>query len=225
MKMRIWTWILIAALVCLPIHVSAEETEMACTAVLGFANSGWTVQEWGGKVSTTVTGAGTYSLRLDAAANEAELLWVDIQGAYRQIMDAGLTLTDLHITADGREVAVDLSKILILEAEGSGSYRIEIYNRFGDTGEDPGIDPAAINFTSELVITFTLHPAEDPEDAPEDPLPIPEPLETAPSADAQDTGVQVPVEHNPWLFWSIFAAFVILLGGVGVFLLLKKRHG
>ena len=146
---------LIMMLGCLAgIAVSAEET--AYTAKLGFANSDWSAQEWGDNVNTTVTGAGTYTLSWDGAASNALVFVVDIGGAGAAFAAANLQLTALTVAVDGVEIPVDLTKIVTGDLENNGNFRIEIYNEYGSTKADPGIDPAAVSFATNLTVTFTL---------------------------------------------------------------------
>ena len=138
---------------CAGLTVVAEE---GYTAKLGFANSDWSVQEWGDNVNTTVTGPGTYTLSWDAAASDALVFVVDIAGAGADFAAAGIELSALTVTADGVEVPVDFSKVVSGDLEGNGNFRIEIYNEYGTTKADAPLDPAAVSFASNLTVTFTL---------------------------------------------------------------------
>ncbi len=69
---------LVLALGCIAGIVSADEASY--TAMLGFANSDWSAQEWGDNANTTVTGAGEYSVSRDGAASGALVFVVDIAG-------------------------------------------------------------------------------------------------------------------------------------------------
>lgn len=57
---------------------------------------------------------------------------------------------------EGREVAVDNSKIAYGDLEGNGNFRIEFFNEFGSTFADPPINPQDIAFGDSMEITFTL---------------------------------------------------------------------
>ena len=224
MSKRCLVLILAVAMVAL-LSVPAFGTEpvIAYTAVLGFTNTDWTVQEWGDTVSTQVTEDGIYTLRLEGAATDVETLFVDIRGAYDAIAKAQLALTNLQITVDGREVPVDLSKVLIREVEGNGNYRIEIYDLHGETHADPAIDPADICFSTELTVTFTLfHKSAD--------RPGQDTQETLPDTNAQESsdpsGTQPAQPRvDPWLIGGILAVMAVLAAGGVAYLLLKKKHG
>ena len=55
--------LLLTGFTALPVHAEGE----GFTAKLGYSDPAWGVQEWGDKVNTTVTGAGTYTLSWDLA--------------------------------------------------------------------------------------------------------------------------------------------------------------
>ncbi|ULC58038.1 hypothetical protein MBM09_08905 [Flaviramulus sp. BrNp1-15] len=57
---------------------------------------------------------------------------------------------------EGTEVAFDNSKLLYGDLEGNGNLRLEIYNEFGGTISDPGINPADLSFSESIEVTFTL---------------------------------------------------------------------
>lgn len=138
------------------VPVSAAENEFA--AKLGFANSDWSAQEWGDNANTTVKGAGTYTLSWDGAASDALVFVVDIEGAQTALSAEGKTysLTALTVTADGTDLGVDLSKVVTGDLEEKGNWRIEIYNEYGTTKENPPVDPATVTFASNLTVTFTI---------------------------------------------------------------------
>lgn len=50
----------------------------------------------------------------------------------------------------------DSSKLNIGDLEDNGRIRIEIYNEFGQTKSDPGVDISQINFSKSMAVTFTL---------------------------------------------------------------------
>lgn len=66
------------------------------------------------------------------------------------------------IKADGKEVEFDGSKIKYGNIEDNNNcYRIELYNEYGLTKEDPPIDPKSIMFSKELSVTFTIEGLAD----------------------------------------------------------------
>ena len=140
------------------VTVSADEASF--TANLGYANADWTVQEWGTTVNTTVTGAGEYTLSFDGAATGAQVFVVDIVGAYEYFTANSLGLTALTVLVDGEEIAVDLSKVATGDPEEKGNFRIELYNEWGTTKENPPIDTETFGFTSNLTVTFTIGTVE-----------------------------------------------------------------
>ncbi|WP_124099754.1 hypothetical protein [Ruminococcus sp. Marseille-P6503] len=68
-----------------------------------------------------------------------------------------LTVEVTSIKADGKEVEFDPSKIVYGNIEDNNNcYRIEIYNTYGPTAEDPPIDVNALTFEEELSVTFNI---------------------------------------------------------------------
>lgn len=58
---------------------------------------------------------------------------------------------------DGTEIPFDNSKLAIGDLEGNGNLRLEIYNEFGTTINDPGLDTTALVFSESVAVTFTLN--------------------------------------------------------------------
>jgi len=68
-----------------------------------------------------------------------------------------LTVKVTSIKADGVELDFDESKFVYGNIEDNNNrYRIEIYNEYGSTKDDPGIDFANLKFSKELSVTFTI---------------------------------------------------------------------
>lgn len=57
---------------------------------------------------------------------------------------------------EGTEVPFDNSKLVTGDLEANGNFRLELYNDFGGTTNDPPLDPTAIAFANRAEITFTL---------------------------------------------------------------------
>ena len=51
---------------------------------------------------------------------------------------------------------MDNSKLVVGDLESNGRIRVEIYNQYGSTGNNPGINPEQIKFTKNMVVTFRL---------------------------------------------------------------------
>lgn len=61
------------------------------------------------------------------------------------------------IKADGEEIEFDASKFVYGNIEdGNNCYRIEIYNDYGETAKDPGIDKNALMFAKSLEVSFKI---------------------------------------------------------------------
>ena len=53
-------------------------------------------------------------------------------------------------------VPFDPAKVLTGDLENNGNYRIELYNDFGATKEDPAVDPVDVAFKKNMIVTFSL---------------------------------------------------------------------
>lgn len=61
------------------------------------------------------------------------------------------------IKVDGNEFTFDASKLRYGNIENENNrYRIEIYNSYGKTAEDPPFDPFSLTFAKSLEVTFTI---------------------------------------------------------------------
>ena len=136
-------------------------------AKLGFANSDWSAQEWGDNAKTTVSGAGNYSVSWNGAASNALVFVVDIVGAGADFAAESLGVTALSVVVDGVELPVDLSKVVTGDLENNGNFRIEIYNEYGSTKENAPVDPAAVTFTTNLTVNFTIGAVEQAPEGPQ----------------------------------------------------------
>ncbi len=58
-------------------------------------------------------------------------------------------------------ITPDSSKLNIGDLEGNGRIRIEIYNEFGQTKDNPGVDISQINFSESMAVTFTVKGIND----------------------------------------------------------------
>ncbi|QGY45079.1 hypothetical protein GM418_15805 [Maribellus comscasis] len=57
---------------------------------------------------------------------------------------------------EGTELAFDNSKLAFGDIEGNGNFRLELYNDFGSTKDDPPLVKENIVFNNRIEITFTL---------------------------------------------------------------------
>ena len=133
--------------------VSAFAIDEPVVAKLGFTDSTWSFQDWDSSVE--VTGDGTYTLTSTAVAGAGDfgVFVIDFDQMYANYPDAVATLDKVEV--DGSEISVDGSKILYGDIEEKGNFRIDIYNMYSDTKDDPGVNQAtAVN--ESLSITFTV---------------------------------------------------------------------
>ena len=154
----------------------AQADEVSYTAALSYADGDWNPSTWGTDATTTVTGAGTYTVSWDVpSAVDGAVVFVidigDVGGDAATVLSA-LNLTSVTMTADGTDIPVDLSKVVTGDIEVDGQYRIEIYNEYGSTKDAPAVDTSLIKAEENISITFTLTdpnaPAVDPDDGNDD---------------------------------------------------------
>ena len=157
----------------------------AYTATMGFADGSWAAQDW--KTTIEVTGDGTYTISTNFDPWQDEDTGDDIPAQASGIMvfvidiaelgtDLGIettddtpydmtkvTVSDVKVTADGTDIAVDQSKVLWGDPEGKGNLRIELFNAYGSTSVSESYDasvspinPADISEAEKITVTFTL---------------------------------------------------------------------
>lgn len=168
------------------------------TATLGYTDTNWTYQDW--ESSAEITGDGTYTITSTAVAGTEEIgvFVIDCQGMFAAYPDATATLDTIEI--DGAEVSFDASKIIYGDIEEKGNYRIEIYNMYGDSKDDPAISNAT-PISESLAVTFTVSglgeaAAEDTaEDASEDAAVEETADEVAEDTAAEDTAAEETTEE------------------------------
>lgn len=56
----------------------------------------------------------------------------------------------------GTEIAFDNAKLDFGDLEGKGNLRLELYNAWGVTANDPPLDAASVVFSNRIAVTFTL---------------------------------------------------------------------
>ena len=122
-------------------------------AVLGFADTAWAAQDW--EAATTVTGDGQYTIEstLVAGACDFGVFVIDIQGMYAGNPEATAVLDKVEV--DGAEISFDAAGIQYGDIEEKGNYRIEIYNQYGLTKDNPPVNQATPVSTS-IKVTFTV---------------------------------------------------------------------
>ena len=133
--------------------VSAFAIDEPVVAKIGFTDSTWSFQDWDSSVE--VTGDGTYTLTSTAVAGAGDfgVFVIDFDQMYANYPDAVATLDKVEV--DGAEISVDGSKILYGDIEEKGNFRIDIYNMYSDTKDDPGVNQAT-PVNESLSVTFTV---------------------------------------------------------------------
>lgn len=154
----------VAAMALSVMSVSASAAD-PIKAVLGFSDMSWSHQDW--ETSVDVTADGTYTLEstLLAGAEDFGVFVIDLQGMFAAYPEATATLD--KVTVDGKDIAVDASKVIYGDIEEKGNYRIEIYNQYGDTKADSPVEQAT-PVAESLAITFTVSGLGAAADAPAD---------------------------------------------------------
>lgn len=144
-------------------------------ATLGFAAGGWYPQDW--KSTTHIEGDGEYTLSYtlrdddgnvkdNDAYDGAVVLVVDIADVYDgaagdKVEDRDLLYPDFAATlkavkVDGQEIKFDAEKVKYGNIENDKTtYRIEIYNEYGDTKADSPINLADLKGT-DLDLVFDV---------------------------------------------------------------------
>lgn len=126
-------------------------------AYLCCADDGWwplVNMESDYKVSTTVTGSGTYTLRWNLnewgwdAVNGLAVLYIDIEN-YDMIQM--YDVANVVVTVDGQSVPVTQSNVKTYESD--GYYRIELYNMYSGTA---GAVSGDLAFAENVTVTFDL---------------------------------------------------------------------
>lgn len=147
---------------------SLDEIKEA-TAFIMFTDGDWAYGNWDEKLAsatTTVKGAGKYSVTLNAAevaangkteATGTQVFCIDVIGGQAGL-PAGYkyVVTDIEVLADGTAIAVDGAKVLTGDIEEKGNFRIELYNAYGLTKDASPIDAAALKFANTLTVNFSL---------------------------------------------------------------------
>ena len=123
--------------------IPSEGATVFCVDITGICDGTMT---WDGEA----TKKGTQKKFTDADPTK------DIMGKGRYTGQE-LTVKVTSIKADGVELDFDESKFVYGNIEDNNNrYRIEIYNEYGSTKDDPGIDFANLKFSKELSVTFTI---------------------------------------------------------------------
>ncbi|MCI7350106.1 MAG: hypothetical protein MSH60_05045 [Ruminococcus sp.] len=199
--------------------VSAFALDTPVVAKLGFTDSTWEHQDW--ETSVEVTGDGTYTLTSDVVAGAADfgVFVIDFDQMFANYPDAVATLDKIEV--DGSEISVSADKILYGDIEEKGNFRIDIYNMYSDTKDDPGVNQATA-VAESLSVTFTVSgleaaaPAET-EAAPAETEAAPAETEAA-SADTAET--TAPATGN-----ASAAAIVAVMAVAGAAAVISKKRG
>ena len=142
-------------------------------AALSYASGDWGVSYWGGtaKQDALVNGDGEYTVWMEtsAAASGCMVFVVDVKGLANDIADmtkVKAEIVDITLDANASKIYTIIpcnsEKVKFNNKDGNGTDgRIEIYNEYGDTKADPGINQADVHFQNRLSITFTVEGITD----------------------------------------------------------------
>ena len=147
---------IIAAVAAAAVAVSATAVNVFAadyTAKIGFADTAWIAQDW--DTSIQVPGAGTSSIECTAVAGAVDfgVFVIDFVGMHEGDPEATAVLDSIEI--DGSAISFDAAKIVYGDPEENGNFRIEIYNQYATTKDDPGVNQAT-PVASSVKVTFTV---------------------------------------------------------------------
>ena len=202
--------------------VSACALDTPVVAKLGFTDSTWEHQDW--ESSVEVTGDGTYTLTSTTVAGAADfgVFVIDFDQMFANYPDAVATLD--KVVVDGSEISVAADKILYGDIEEKGNFRIDIYNMYSDTKDDPGVNQATA-VAESLSVTFTVSgleaaaPAET-EAAPAETEAAPAETEAAPAVENTAADTTAPATGN-----ASAAAIVAVMAVAGAAAVISKKRG
>lgn len=147
-------------------------------ADFSLADADWSLQVWGAAddgsqaaASTVITGAGSYSMTIDttAGAEGAAVFVIDIPFTKDALTAQNYAVSELKLTVDGTELALDTTKIVYGDIEEKGNLRIELFNQWGPTAlsekYDASVspfDPATLKSNQSIKVDFTLVESAEP---------------------------------------------------------------
>lgn len=142
-----------------------DAADNSVKARVSYACSDWSVSYWGGIATgdAIVTDNGTYTVKFENPDKTKELdflvFCVDLENLNAKVTDyEKVAVKDVKLTLDGKEVAIDQSKLQFGNIEeDNDNWRIEIYNAYGKTAADSpiaGIED--LTWMDTMEITFTI---------------------------------------------------------------------
>ena len=197
--------------------VSAFALDTPVVAKLGFTDSTWEHQDW--ETSVEVTGDGTYTLTSDVVAGAADfgVFVIDFDQMFANYPDAVATLDKIEV--DGSEISVSADKILYGDIEEKGNFRIDIYNMYSDTKDNPGVNQATA-VSESLSVTFTVSGLGG-EAAPAETEAAPAETEAAPA----ETTASAETTTAPATGNASAAAIVAVMAVAGAAAVISKKRG
>ena len=139
-------------------------------AGMSYVSDGWAYQNWGDE-KFTVKGDGTYTARVKPGQDcTGAIVWcIDIPGMSNDIDDPTFVIANIqNIVLDNGAVIFrghnvsksvkifDNSKLAFGDLENNGKIRLDIYNEYGETGADPGLNKSLVNFSEDMTVTFRI---------------------------------------------------------------------
>ena len=137
-------------------------------AGLSYAEASWGYQIWGDdKITVEGDGVYTFTINPNQACSGAAVWVIDIPGMSSDLdnKDAVIVNVKSIVLDDGATVIrghgiskaiFDNSKLRFGDLEGNGKIRLDIYNEYGDTGSDCGLDKSLVNFSDVMTLTFRI---------------------------------------------------------------------
>lgn len=130
---------------------AAEGCCVFCVDIVGICNGDF----GSGKNEETGEWEMDQELKTNPLDDKLDNHWnIDAKGDYKP---SDLKVKVTSIKCDGVEIDFDESKFFYGNIEATNNrYRIEIYNDYGFTATDPGVDPMGLTFNKSLEVTFTI---------------------------------------------------------------------
>lgn len=142
----------------IPEGKSYKAFTMFCDSSWGAAK--WSFDERGENNGTAIIDHdGTYNIDLQSGPGKGAIVFCfDIIGLAADGFDGTVTLDGIIMDPDDTEVIEPAQgKVVFNNKDGNGvDGRIEIYNEWGATKEDPAVDPATFAFNKNMAVRFNI---------------------------------------------------------------------
>ena len=141
--------------------LSGITTDKSYNAFLSYADSDWDPGNWqyneDGEASVDIKGDGTYSVIFHGEGNGAVVMCIDIPelGADCPDVIAKIEKVEVDVAEKNASIKIKQDKLAKGDIENIGTYRVEIYNEYSTTKNDPPINPDDVKFDKVMRVVFT----------------------------------------------------------------------